>query len=46
MADLEKDKISEEDVKKTENSDSAENVVTPEEEYEKAFNRRKKLSLW
>lgn len=46
MADLEKDKLSEEDVNKTENSNSVEKIATPEEEYEKALKRRKKLSLW
>lgn len=46
MADLKNDRISEDDVKKTDNSDSAEIVITPEDEYEKAFKRRKKLSLW
>ena len=32
MADLEKDKLSEEDVNKTENSNSVEKIATPEEE--------------
>ena len=46
MADLEKEKLSEEDMNKTENSNSVEKVITPEEEYEKALKRRKKLSSW
>lgn len=46
MADLEKEKLSEEDMNKTENSNSVENVLKPEEEYEKALKRRKKLSSW
>lgn len=41
MADLEKEKLSEEDMNKTENSNSVENVLKPEEEYEKALKRRK-----
>ena len=46
MADLEKEKLSEVDMNKKENSNSVEKVITPEEEYEKALKRRKKLSSW
>lgn len=46
MADLEKEKLSEEDMNKMENSNSVEKLITPEEEYEKALKRRKKLSSW
>ena len=46
MADLEKEKLSEEDMNKMENSNSVEKLITPEEEYEKVLKRRKKLSSW
>lgn len=46
MANLEKDKLSEDDIRKTENSDSIEMVITPEEAYKKALRQRKKLLLW
>ena len=46
MADLEKEKLSEEDMNKMENSNSVEKLITPEEEYEKVLKRRKKISSW
>lgn len=41
MADLEKEKLSEEDMNKMESSNSVEKLITPEEEYERHLNEEK-----
>ena len=46
MAELEQDKISEEDVKKLENNNVVDPIISPEEEYNKALKRRKRISVW
>ena len=46
MAELEKEKLSEEDIRRAESNDMAEIEIMPEEEYAKALSRRKKISIW
>ena len=46
MADLEREKLSEKDIIRAEKNDMAKIEMVPEEEYEKALNRRKKISIW
>lgn len=46
MAELGKEKLSEEDIRRTESKDTAEIEIMPEEEYAKAISRRKKISIW
>lgn len=46
MAELGKEKLSEEDIRRTESKDTAEIEIMPEEEYVRALSRRKKISIW